>query len=132
MKLLLDTHIWIWSISQPEKLSLAIRRVLQNPKNEIYVSPVSVWEVCHLVRRGRLKTKLRLSAFLDQTLAGPFREAPFTFAVAAVAAGPELPQSDPGDLFLTATASVLGLTLVTSDEQLLACKRLKTNRERIK
>jgi PIN domain nuclease of toxin-antitoxin system len=126
MKLLLDTHIWIWSISQPEKLGRAVRRELQNPKNEIYVSPVSIWEAGHLVRRGRLKIKLRLSACLARTLAGPFREAPFNFAVAAEAAGLKLPQSDRGDVFLAATASVLGFTLVTSDEQLLACDWLKT------
>jgi PIN domain nuclease of toxin-antitoxin system len=126
MKLLLDTHIWIWSISQPEKLGRAVRRELQNPKNEIYVSPVSIWEAGHLVRRGRLKTKLRLSVCLERTLAGPFQEAPFNFAVAAEAAGLELPQSDPGDIFLAATASHFGLTLVTADEQLLACEWLPT------
>ena len=42
MKLLLDTHIWIWSLTIPEKLSPAVRRELDNPKNEIYLSPVAV------------------------------------------------------------------------------------------
>lgn len=127
MKLLLDTHIWIWLISQPEKLSRAVAREIRNPKNELYLSPISIWEAGHLARRGRLKTKLSFSACVEHTLARPeFQEAPFNLAVAVEAAGLQLPQSDPGDLFLAATASHFGLTLVTSDEQLLACKWLKT------
>ena len=56
----------------------------------------------------------------------PLREAPFTFAVAADASKIELSQSDPGDVFLAATALVFDLTLVTADPQLLACSWLKT------
>lgn len=127
MKLLLDTHIWIWSIGEPEKLSRAVRRELLSAKNEIYLSPVSIWEASHMARRGRLKTKLLFSAYIERTLDGtPFREAPFNFTVAVEAAGLQLPQGDPGDLFLAATASVYGLTLVTNDEQLLECKWLNT------
>lgn len=126
MKLLLDTHIWIWSIGEPEKLSRAVRRELQNPKNEIYLSPISIWEAGLIARRGKLKPKMRLSACIEKALTGPFQEAPFNFAVAAEAAGLELAQSDPGDVFLAATASHFGMTLVTADEQLLACDWLKT------
>jgi PIN domain nuclease of toxin-antitoxin system len=127
MKLLLDTHIWIWLISQPEKLSRAVSRAIRNPKNEIYLSPISVWEAGHIARRGKFITKPSFPAYMEQALSRPeFREAPFNFAVAVEAAGLELPQSDPGDVFLAATASHFGLTLVTADEQLLACAWLKT------
>ena len=50
MKLLLDTHIWIWLISQPEKLSRAVSREIENPKNEFYLSPISIWEAGHMAR----------------------------------------------------------------------------------
>lgn len=127
MKLLLDTHIWIWLISQPQKLSRAVTREIKNPKNELYLSPISIWEAGQMARRGRLKLKPSFSACLEYTLARPeFQEAPFNFAVAAEAAGLELPQSDPGDVFLAATTSHFGMTLVTADEQLLACDWLKT------
>jgi PIN domain nuclease of toxin-antitoxin system len=127
MKLLLDTHIWIWLIGQPEKLSRAVSREIRNPKNELYLSPISIWEAGQIARRGKFKAKPNFAAYMEQTLARPeFREAPLTFAVAVEAAGLELPQSDLGDLFLAATASVFGLTLVTADEQLLACDWLKT------
>ena len=127
MKLLLDTHIWIWAIETPQKLGRAVRRQLERPANELYLSPVSIWEVHMLVQRKRLRLPREFSEWLDDVFkATPLREAPFTFAVAAQASGIQLPQGDPGDLFLAATALVFDLTLVTADEQLLNCPGLKT------
>jgi len=78
-------------------------------------------------RRGRLRVRSDFPQWLDNALThAPLIEAPFTFAVAAAAARIELPQSDPGDVFLAATASTFDLTLVTADAQLLACSWLKT------
>jgi PIN domain nuclease of toxin-antitoxin system len=127
MKLLLDTHIWIWTVDRPEKLGREVRRQINNPKNELYLSPLSIWEACHAERLRRLRTPHGFSAWLDKALVRSIlREAPLSFAVAAQAAAIELPQSDLGDVFLAATAKVHDLTLVTADEQLLACSWLKT------
>lgn len=127
LKLLLDTHIWIWSLLSPKKISRAVRREIENPKNEVYLSPVSIWEAHHMHRRGKLRLKKSFSEWLDQVLAEtPFREAPFNFAVAIESSRITLHQADPGDVFLAATASVFDLTLVTSDLQLIGCKWLKT------
>ena len=127
MKLLLDTHIWIWALHSPEKLDRRVRRELQRASNELYLSPVSIWEAHHLVRRKRLRIRQDFAQWLDEVMAQvPLREAPFTFAVAREASRIELPQSDLGDIFLAATALALDLTLVTSDFQLLACSWLKT------
>ena len=127
MKLLLDTHIWIWALQSPEKLSRRVRRELQRASNEVYLSPVSIWEAHHLERRRRLRAKPSFSQWLDEVLAkAPIREAPFTFAVAGAASRIELPQSDLADIFLAATATTFHLTLVTTDSQLLACSWLKT------
>lgn len=127
MKLLLDTHIWIWALHQPDKLSRAVRRELTNPKHELYLSPISIWEARHLVKRGKLKVKASFSDWLAQAVSRlPLQEAPFNFAVADQASAIELPQGDVGDVFLAATASVFGLTLVTADEQLIACGIVKT------
>lgn len=127
MKLLLDTHIWIWAIHSPEKLVRRVQRELQRASNELYLSPVSIWEAHHLERRKRLRAKSGFSQWLEEALTQvPLREAPFTFAVAAAASRIELPQSDLGDVLLAATASTLDLTLVTADAQLLACSWLKT------
>ncbi len=127
MKLLLDTHIWIWALQSPEKLSAPVRRQLGNARNELYLSPVSIWEARLLQRRGRLRLKQSFREWLDDVfIQAPLREAPFNFQVAAEAAGIELPQSDLGDVFLAATASVFDLVLVTSDLQMIACSWLKT------
>ena len=127
LKLLLDTHIWIWVLNRPEKLTRQVRRELQNPKNELYLSPVSVWEAHHLVLRGKLRLKQSfpewIEAVFEQT---PLREAAFNFAVAVEASRIQLPQPDLGDLFLAATALVFDLTLVTADTQLIGCSWLKT------
>src|ERR1035438_2772258 len=83
MKLLLDTHIWIWSIHSPEKLGRTVRRELGRASNELYLSPVSIWEAHHLVRRKRLRIRQGFAQWLDDVMAQvPLREAPFTFAVA--------------------------------------------------
>ena len=127
MRFLLDTHIWIWAASRPEKLSRAVRRQIENPRNELYLSPVSIWEAGVLYRRGKLRMKESFPEWLDRFLTRmPVLEAPFNFAAGTEAARIQLPESDPGDVFLAATASALNLTLVTGDPQLLACSWLKT------
>jgi PIN domain nuclease of toxin-antitoxin system len=127
MRLLLDTHIWIWAVSRSERLSRGVRREIERQQNELYLSPVSIWEASHLELRRRLRIRQGFAQWIDDVLGQiPIREAPFTFAVAVEASRIHLPQADFGDVFLAATALVHGLTLVTSDTQLLGCAWLKT------
>jgi len=127
VKLLLDTRIWIWAWNAPEKLGRRLRRELERTQNELYLSPVTIWEAHHLEQRKRIRVKHNFDRWLQDVLAGiPVREAPFTFAVAAQASRIRLSQSDPGDIFLAATAVVFELTLATTDSQLLACSWLRT------
>src|SRR5882672_16497 len=55
MKLLLDTHIWIWSDVEAHKLSSEVTRELANPENEIYLSAISVWETILLLEKKRVQ-----------------------------------------------------------------------------
>ena len=127
MKLLLDTHIWVWTILSPAKLGRRVRRHLDKTNNELYLSPVSIWEAHHMERRGRLRIKQSFSQWVEETLRQiPLQEAPFTFPVATAASRISLPQSDLGDILLAATASFFDFTLVTADSQLLGCSWLKT------
>jgi PIN domain nuclease of toxin-antitoxin system len=127
VRLLLDTHIWIWAATSPEKLAPRVQRELQRTRNELYLSPVSIWEARHLERRRKLRTKLDFSTWLKQVLSQmPLRDAACNFAVATSAAQIELPQSDPGDIFLAATALTFELTLVTADAHLIECSWLKS------
>ena len=54
MKLLLDTHIWIWSLAEPKQLSHRVQRELKDQNNELWLSPVSTWEVLLLHAKGRI------------------------------------------------------------------------------
>jgi PIN domain nuclease of toxin-antitoxin system len=54
MKLLLDTHIWLWSLLAPEKLAPSVARELESPENELWLSPISVWELLEIAIRSRL------------------------------------------------------------------------------
>ncbi len=120
MKLLLDTHIWIWSLFAPDKLTGTVAAHLESPANELWLSPISVWETLLLVERGRLKVRGHPAAVVNNMLkAGPFREAPVTHAVAMHSRRVQLPHDDPADRFLAATAVVYELTLVTADDRML-------------
>ena len=123
MKLLLDTHIWVWSVLDPGRLSARVARQLVNPENEIWLSAVSVWELRLLHDKGRLKLMPDAVSWINDNLTRlNIREAPLTFEVALAISSLNLPHNDPADGFIAATAKVFGLTLVTADEQLARLK----------
>lgn len=127
MKLLLDTHAWLWMVEGSAQLDRAARRALESPRNQAYLSPISIWEAHHIGLRKRLRMPGPFQEWLAAALARmPLLEAPFTFEVAIEVSRIHLPHADPGDTFLAATAVTFDLTLVTADTQLLGCKWLKT------
>lgn len=70
MNVLLDTHVFIWAINKPERLTKSDYRYLQNPKNRIFVSAASLWEISFLLesRPGELKVTTELSDFIASGL----------------------------------------------------------------
>lgn len=54
MKLLLDTHILLWSLLDPGQLSKRVADELENPSNELWLSPISTWEILLLAEKGRV------------------------------------------------------------------------------
>jgi PIN domain nuclease of toxin-antitoxin system len=125
MKLLLDTHIWIWSVLEPQRLSRRVAAKLDDSHNEIWLSPVSIWEAMLIHRKGRLKVPEGFPTWLTKALTiTSFHEAPFTFDVAQALSTINLPHADPADLFLAGSAKAYGLTLVTSDRNLLRAKEI--------
>src|ERR1035438_1968336 len=125
MKLLLDTHIWVWSVLDPKRLSARLTAALENPKNELWLSPISLWEVLMLSQKNRLTLHPNAQAWIVNALdVIPMREAPITYQVAQETARVQLPHRDPADRFLVATARVFDLTLVTADEHLLKSRQV--------
>ena len=120
MKLLLDTHIWLWALLDPDRLSASVRAALSSSENELWLSPISVWEATLLAERGRVRVASDAQTWVRQLLDSmPWREATVTNDVAIMSRQLTLSHQDPADRFLAATARVMGLTLVTADERLL-------------
>jgi PIN domain nuclease of toxin-antitoxin system len=125
LKLLLDTHIWLWSLQDPKRLGHRVRHELANPGNELWLSPISTWEALTLHAKGRIRLHGDLGEWVLRATA-PLREAPLTHEIALVARELKLPHQDPADRFLAATAQVLDLTLVTADNDLLGLGEIAT------
>jgi len=124
LKLLLDTHIWIWVVSSSSRLGKRTLEQLTSAENELWLSPISTWEALTLHYKGRVRLAGNVRDWLAKAIVGT-REAPLTHEIAVVAR--ELPlHQDPSDRLLAATAQVLDLTLVTADERLLGLGNIKT------
>jgi PIN domain nuclease of toxin-antitoxin system len=124
LKLLLDTHIWIWSQEQPRRLGRRIREELDNEDNELWLSPVSAWELLMLHRKGKIRLDRDPELWIAESTSLLF-EASLTHEIVVVAEKLQL-HADPADRFLAATAKVLGLTLVTADRKLLGLGDIAT------
>ena len=126
MKLLLDTHIWIWSNVEAHKLSSEVMRELSSPENERYLSAVSVWEVILLLEKKRVQLNGDLGEWFEKSkLELGLIEVPLNWEIAHEIRNTILGYRDPADRFLVATAKVYDLTLVTADERLMRIPNLK-------
>src|SRR6267142_1050720 len=112
MKLLLDTHIWIWSDVEAHKLSSEVTRELANPENEIYLSAISVWEAILLLEKKRVQLNEDFREWFKKSkLELGLIELPLSWEIAHEIRYTILGYRDPGDRFLVATAKVYDLTL---------------------
>jgi PIN domain nuclease of toxin-antitoxin system len=125
VKLLLDTHIWLWSLAEPNRLSRRVQHELRDAQNELWLSPVSTWEALLLRAKGRIRLHGAIRDWVAKATMH-MREAPLTHEIVVVAQELPLPHVDPADRFLAATAEVLGLTLVTDDRRLLGLGKIAT------
>jgi PIN domain nuclease of toxin-antitoxin system len=118
VKLLLDTQILLWAAGQPERLSTAARRLLNNPRNELLFSAASLWEIAIKKTLGRddfhVEPRLLRRGLLDNG----YTELPVTSQHAVSIDGLPPLHKDPFDRLLLAQALSEGITLVTGDAQL--------------
>ncbi len=104
---------------EPRRLSRKARSAIGSPKNELWLSPMSVWEFLLLAARGRLRLKVTAERWLEDAFAAaPFRDAALTRQVAIESRLLPASLANPADRFIAATARVYGLTLATADERL--------------
>ena len=115
MRLLLDTHILLWTIAESRKLSAVARALIAEPDNELTFSAVNLWEVAIKTGRGRDDFRMDVSSLRRQLFDNGYAELAVTGVhAAALTALPPL-HKDPFDRMLVAQAMIEGLTLVTAD-----------------
>lgn len=113
MRLLLDTHILLWGLSDDRRLNKSTRDIVVNPSNEIFVSAVSIWEVAIKATLGRIEIEID---DLDAAVADAhFQPLPITFPHALTAGRLPNVHRDPFDRMLVAQARVEELRIVTHD-----------------
>ena len=115
MKLLLDTHIIIWSVSEPRLLSKKTQRYITDAET-IYVSAASIWEICIKIQLNKLQ--LDLATFVQEIENIGIRPLAITWEHAQLTKELPLYHKDPFDRILIAQAMSEPLTLLTNDATL--------------
>ena len=127
MRILLDTHVWIWSHLDPDRIGKRLTQQILDPANELWLSPISLWEFLVLVEKRRLAIPEDPGDWIAAALAeAPMHEAPLNHEVALTSRTIKVGHEDPVDRFLAATAAVYDLALATADERMLAGKGFRT------
>jgi PIN domain nuclease of toxin-antitoxin system len=128
--IVLDTHAWIWWLSNPEHLSaVAKEKIEEGVKNRsVHVSCISTWETALLVAKGRLQLTMDVRDWIAKTESLPFvMFIPVSNGIAVKSVFlPEPLHKDPADRIIVATALALGDELITKDEKLQEYPHVKT------
>ncbi len=121
MKLLLDTHVFLWLISGDARLSSKLRSSIRDPENDVYLSVVSVWETIVKQQLGKLSLPEPAESYLPEQRKRHLI-APLPLDEASVAQLATLPNHhrDPFDRMLICQAKHWGLTIATEDAAIRA------------
>jgi PIN domain nuclease of toxin-antitoxin system len=128
--IVLDTHAWIWFISNPDLLSKRAKEAVNAGAKDksILISSISAWELALLVSKKRLKLTLDVTDWIAKSENLPFIQfVPLTNSIAVKSVNLPLPlHPDPADRIIIATALSVGAPLVTKDRKLLDYAPIKT------
>jgi PIN domain nuclease of toxin-antitoxin system len=119
LKLLLDSHVFLWWLADSPKLSARHRAAIADQGSPVLISAATIWELALKISIGRLRLDRLNAERLDEYIAPcGFAELPVSAAHAAAAARLPAHHSDPFDRMLIAQAQIEGVTLVTVDRAL--------------
>jgi PIN domain nuclease of toxin-antitoxin system len=128
--IVLDTHAWIWFISNPAYLSKRAETAVNVAVKDksILISSISAWELALLVKKKRLKLTLEVTDWIAKSESLPFIQfVPVTNSIAVKSVNLPIPlHPDPADRIIIATALSVGAPLVTKDKKLLDYAPIKT------
>jgi PIN domain nuclease of toxin-antitoxin system len=121
MRLLLDTHVFLWAVAEPKRLSSKARSSISKLENQVFVSPVTAYELSYKHRQGKLPAGAAIVTSFGRQVAHLYASELAVSSPHTLAAGQlDWDHNDPFDRMLAAQAMVEGLTLVTADEDLQA------------
>ncbi|MBI2339389.1 MAG: type II toxin-antitoxin system VapC family toxin [Deltaproteobacteria bacterium] len=127
MKILLDTHIWLWYVSTSPNMPASLRNTLDHHTEDLWLSPISIWETIILIQKGKFGVNTDPVRWVRRCLEqAPLHEAPLNTEVAIKSREVDLPHQDPADRFLAATSLVYDIPLATMDMNLLKANWLQT------
>ena len=115
MRLLLDTHVLLWSLTDPRKMSGRTREAVEDARNDVFVSAVSGWEIAVKRVLGKLEAPDDLEAGIRQQGFMPLH---LTFMHAEQAGALPPHHGDPFDRMLVAQAQVEGLVIITRNARI--------------
>ncbi len=119
MRILLDTHVWLWMTAEPERLGPEARALVEDPSNEILLSAASAWEIAVKVGTGKLQLPEPPSTYIPSRMQlGGVTPLPVTVAHAAAVAGLPQHHRDPFDRILVVQSRIEGVPFLTSDPQI--------------
>lgn len=122
MRYLLDTHTWVWMHAFPECLSRKVSRILTSlgTDDSLLLSSISLWEVCKLMEKGKIRLLEDLEVWVEQALDVPgLRTCPLDFQVFYKSTHLPPPfHADPADQMIVATARLHDATILTKDKHI--------------
>ncbi|MGD0899149.1 MAG: type II toxin-antitoxin system VapC family toxin [Thermoguttaceae bacterium] len=119
MRLLLDTHAFLWFILEDSRLSATARALIEDPANDVEVSPASYWEIAIKIGLRKYALPQPYQLFMEsQISANGFRILHIEPKHASLVTTMPFHHRDPFDRLLVAQATVEGIPIISSDEQL--------------
>jgi PIN domain nuclease of toxin-antitoxin system len=118
LRVLLDTHSWLWMVGDSGRLAASSRGLLRDPANDLFLSAASAWEIAIKYATGKLRLPQPPAALITQWMAEVRMGAlPILHAHALRASELPLHHRDPFDRLLIAQAQIEGLTVLTADRE---------------
>jgi len=119
VRVLLDTHVWLWMQAEPERLGIRARSLIDDEHTELLLSAASVWEIAIKVRSGTLTLPEPVSRYVPSRMQSS-GVLPLAVSHAHAASVADLPDHhrDPFDRLLVAQALDEGVAILSSDTQL--------------
>jgi PIN domain nuclease of toxin-antitoxin system len=119
MKMMLDTHTFLWFVLDDRQLSESAKTFIEDLANEVYISPASFWEIAIKVRLGKLDLHSSYDDFMHRGIVGNgFAILPIEPRHTSLLTTLPLYHKDPFDRLLVAQAKIESMTIVSADDAL--------------